>query len=57
MRDGAELRKDAIQIVAIGQARLVGGIGSGVPGVVAVFLAAVWYRRRLDELESDARGA
>jgi hypothetical protein len=39
--------------VATGQARLVGGIGSGVLGGLAVFLAALWYRRRLDEPELD----
>ncbi|MBQ1047776.1 hypothetical protein KBX50_04640 [Micromonospora sp. C51] len=32
-----------------GHVRLAGGIGSAVLGVLAVFLAALWYRRRLDE--------
>lgn len=32
-----------------GHVRLAGGIGSAVLGVLAVFLAASWYRRRLDE--------
>jgi hypothetical protein len=32
-----------------GQVRLAGGVGSGVLGAAAAFLAGLWYRRRLDE--------
>ncbi|MFE0530401.1 hypothetical protein ACX27O_25170 [Micromonospora sp. SD19] len=32
-----------------GQVRLAGGIGSAVLGVLAAFLAGLWYRRELDE--------
>jgi hypothetical protein len=35
--------------VGTGNVRLAGGIGSGVLSVTAVFLAALWYRRGLDE--------
>lgn len=45
--------------VGAGQVRLAGGFGSGVLGALAAFLAALWYRRRLDEQElgeQDAAG-
>jgi hypothetical protein len=43
--------------VGAGQVRLAGGIGSGVLGALAAFLAALWYRRRLDEQELGEREA
>lgn len=38
--------------VGSGQVRLAGGIGSGVLGAVAAFLAVLWYWRQLDEREA-----
>lgn len=32
--------------IGTGQARLAGGVGSGVFGAVAAFLAGLWYRRQ-----------
>ncbi len=39
--------------VSDGAVRLTSGIGSAVFGCTAVFLAASWYRRRLDEQEAE----